>query len=182
MVWRPIVLEGVEASSGAKLVPQEDGSWLATGGSNGHDKYELVWSLPVSRTLNWLRIQALTHPDLPHNGPGRAFNSNFVLNEIKLFQQVGNKWVPVPLAEVVADYSQRGFEIEKSDRRQSVHGMGRRWPDAKRKPGGGCSAETTVDGRNCKRIETGIAFQLWDLPLDRTRQIVHVRGGPPAVV
>ena len=114
VVWRPIVLEGVEASSGAKLVPQEDGSWLATGGSNGHDKYELVWSLPVSRTLNWLRIQALTHPDLPHNGPGRAFNSNFVLNEIKLFQQVGNKWVPVPLAEVVADYSQRGFEIEKA--------------------------------------------------------------------
>ena len=43
--------------------------------------------------------KALTHPDLPHNGPGRAFNSNFVLNEIKLFQQVGNKWVPVPLAE-----------------------------------------------------------------------------------
>ena len=28
---------------------------------------------------------------------------------------------------------------------------------------GGCSPETTVDGRNCKRIETGIAFQLWDL-------------------
>ena len=114
VLWHSVALESISAKSGATFARQGDGSWLAKGGTQNQDRYDLIWKVPSDGMWSWLRLQALTHPELPHGGPGRAFNSNFVLSEIKLFQRQGDAWSEIQLATAVADYSQGGYEIEKA--------------------------------------------------------------------
>jgi hypothetical protein len=114
VLWHSVALDSISAKSGSKFIRQDDGSWLAQGGSQNPDQYDLIWKVPSDGEWTWLRLQALTHPDLPHGGPGRAFNSNYVLSEIKLFQREGDLWSEVQLASAVADYSQSGFEISQA--------------------------------------------------------------------
>ncbi|MEQ8768117.1 MAG: DUF1553 domain-containing protein [Planctomycetota bacterium] len=78
-MWRP---EG-EAESGARLVTGDDGSVMVSGAAPEQDLYRL--SGTIDGALTALRLEALTDPSLPRNGPGRsAGNGNFVLNEIRV--------------------------------------------------------------------------------------------------
>ncbi len=54
-----------------------------------------------------MRLEALTHPSLPKNGPGRAGNGNFVLSRFDL--KVGGR--SVSLQRVVADHSQDDYHV-----------------------------------------------------------------------
>ncbi len=122
VLWHPVALESLSAKSGAQFSRLDDGSWLAQGGAQNQDQYDLIWKVPSDGEWSWVRLQALTHPDLPHGGPGRAFNSNFVLSEIKLFRREGGEWSEVQLASAIADYSQSGFEIDKAIDRNGTTG------------------------------------------------------------
>ncbi|MCA9155719.1 MAG: DUF1553 domain-containing protein, partial [Planctomycetales bacterium] len=125
--WHVIPPASYQASSGADLVLQDDGSVLAGGKEPAQETYEIVLNTDL-RNVTAIRLEALTHPTLPHNGPGRAFNSNFVLSEVEVaVASVAERskaasgesedqpdYETVKLAKAIADYSQQGFEIGRS--------------------------------------------------------------------
>jgi hypothetical protein len=82
LVWTP--LEFVEGTSakGAKFTKQDDGSLLVEGPLD-KDTYTLTFDTKQEK-LTGLRLEALKDERLPANGPGRAVNGNFVLNELSL--------------------------------------------------------------------------------------------------
>lgn len=85
----PVILD-VQASSKAEFTFLDDKSFLvssptnnAEGGVPDQDKYTLVLQAP-SFPLAGIRLEALSHPSLDMNGPGRAPNGNFVLSQLKV--------------------------------------------------------------------------------------------------
>jgi tetratricopeptide (TPR) repeat protein len=67
------VLKPVEAKSelGATLSILPDDSILASGAKPLNDRYRVVLTVPKNIALAAVRLEALTHPSLPGNGPGR---------------------------------------------------------------------------------------------------------------
>ena len=112
-VWTP--LKPFETTGGRgttfKLLP--DGSTLVGGNSPASEVYTIRLHTKESN-ITALRLEALTHPSLPHGGAGRAFNSNFVMSEFEA--QIGpsirnSQRVPVKFTRATADYSQRNYHI-----------------------------------------------------------------------
>src|SRR5262249_16211088 len=68
------VLKPVEAKSelGATLSILPDDSILASGANPRNDRYRVVLTVGTDIDLTAVRLEALTHPSLPGNGPGRA--------------------------------------------------------------------------------------------------------------
>src|SRR5262249_19301515 len=65
------VLKPVEAKSelGATLTVLPDDSILASGANPPNDRYRVVLTIPKDIDLAAVRLEALTHPSLPGNGP-----------------------------------------------------------------------------------------------------------------
>lgn len=79
--WTP--LDEVSArSESVTLRPLGDGSFLAEGTPADRDVYEFAGRIAAAGNRT-IRLEALTHDDLPHRGPGLAENANFVLSEIE---------------------------------------------------------------------------------------------------
>lgn len=62
---------------------QADGSYLSIGEVPSQDIITLTTSVQ-KLTVQALRLEALAHASLPHQGPGRADNGNFVLSDVRL--------------------------------------------------------------------------------------------------
>jgi len=144
--WHVLSPTNMKSTGGSTLTLLDDSSVLAGGASPGNDDYELVYT-DLAADITAIRLEALTHESLPHNGAGRAFNSNFVLSEFEVSViPPGDSPTPtkVKLASVSADYSQQGFEVA-----QSIDGnLGTGW---------------AVDGPT--RKENATAVYLLDKPL-----------------
>lgn len=98
-VLKPIEMK---SASGATLVLLEDGSILVSGANPGQDQYTLV-ARPTLGSIRAIRLEALPHPSLPHQGPGRAEHfGNFHLNEIS----VTSGGDPVSLTAISTIYDQ----------------------------------------------------------------------------
>ncbi len=69
---------------GATFTQQADGSFLLSGKNPATDRWELTAEIQTTG-LNALRIEALTHPTMKRNGPGRASNGNIALSDIRVF-------------------------------------------------------------------------------------------------
>ena len=83
--WRPVEIISVASATGAntKFARLADGSWLATGDVPKQDAYLITASTKV-RDIRALRLETLTDPSLPAQGPGRYHPSgNFHLTEFK---------------------------------------------------------------------------------------------------
>jgi tetratricopeptide (TPR) repeat protein len=72
-------LKPVEAKSepGATLSLLPDDSILASGASPLNDRYRVVLTVANDIDLTAIRLEALTHPSLPGNGPGRTPTGSF---------------------------------------------------------------------------------------------------------
>jgi hypothetical protein len=96
-----------------KLIRQPDGSLLASGKLRAPETYTVT--LKTKRTgITAIRLEALTDPSLPSQGPGRAANGNFVLHEftVKAKKATGEDPAqPVELHRAQADFSQDGFAV-----------------------------------------------------------------------
>jgi hypothetical protein len=105
------------ASSGVGFRTLPDKSILAKPGKRGSDTYTVEFETDLA-AITAVRVECLTHPSLPHNGPGWATNSNFVLTDFVVSAGPRKdrkvKLERVRLANALADYSQRGFEIKKA--------------------------------------------------------------------
>ncbi|MBI1371649.1 MAG: DUF1549 domain-containing protein [Phycisphaera sp.] len=79
--WTVINPTKIETANGTTLKRLDDGSLLATGQSPNQETYTLTAEV-FTPGVTAIRLEALTDPSLPHNGPGRAGNGNFVLGDI----------------------------------------------------------------------------------------------------
>lgn len=110
------------ADKGAKLTLQSDGSYLASGPNPANDTYLFDAPLPKDG-ITAILLECLPDPSLPNQSLGRYSNGNFVLTDFDVFiQEPGGNPVKQTLARVAADYSQKGYEIEKILKRSAGKG------------------------------------------------------------
>ncbi len=105
------VLEA-KTQSGAKLVRQEDGSYLVTGKNPATDLYTIIAKVPVTG-LTGVRLDVLSDKRLPAGGPGRVAHGNFVLSEIRVFTDQSQSLQHakrMELTDAEADFAQNGFD------------------------------------------------------------------------
>jgi len=93
--WTVLEPSAYFGAVGTKLTRLEDKSLLATGSNPEISEYNVTCKTTL-HGITAFRIEALTDPNLPYNGPGRAGNGNFVLSEF---------------TNATADFSQNGFPV-----------------------------------------------------------------------
>jgi tetratricopeptide (TPR) repeat protein len=93
---------GLKSEVDAKLAVQPDGSILASGliPNPAKDVYTVEAEVGPG-SFTWLRLEALSDPTLPRNGPGRADNGNFALSEISLRAWDPDRKGPIALVPFV---------------------------------------------------------------------------------
>jgi hypothetical protein len=123
VTWVPLC-DGLHAEAKhGSLVPQPDGSLLATGPSPATNTTTLTASLPPG-TVSALRLELIPDDSLPARGPGRAPNGNLHLTDVRAFllppERSANAAAaetqpqPIPLANPSADFNQEGWDIAKA--------------------------------------------------------------------
>ena len=80
--WQVLAPIEARADSEVKLVPQPDGSLLATGFEAGTDTYTV--KVKALRHATAVRLEVLPDDSLPGHGPGRSGNGNAVVSDLKL--------------------------------------------------------------------------------------------------
>jgi hypothetical protein len=118
LVWRVLDPVSAVSANGASLVKQPDLSLLSGGKRPEKDVYT-VSSHTELKGITGVRVDVLTDPTLPRQGPGRQDNGNLHLNEFKAFARatrgptiLGFAWPGVvKLRNPTADYNQEGFTI-----------------------------------------------------------------------
>ncbi|MFN4259901.1 MAG: DUF1549 domain-containing protein [Gemmataceae bacterium] len=110
--WTPLDAVSLQASNKAKLEKQNDLSILASG-PNGKGFYTIVAHTDL-QGITGIRLEVLPDPSLPRNGPGRAGDGNFVLNEFILEAaplQDPKNIAKVELHKPLADFTQQNFNV-----------------------------------------------------------------------
>ncbi|MSU20817.1 MAG: DUF1549 domain-containing protein [Pedosphaera sp.] len=121
-----IVLHPTQISEAdTRFYPQKDGSLLGLG--YAPTKFTFVFRATNDlATINAFRLELVTDPNLPCNGPGRSFKGTCALTEFKVeaagVQNPTNK-ISVKLVKATADYANEERELEpnfydKSDKRR----------------------------------------------------------------
>lgn len=128
--WETLELTFDDTSaSGQKCIPQGDGSYLAQGyaPTQFHPKMTATTTL---KRITAVRLELLTDPNLPRNGPGRSIYGASALSEFELrIAPAGtpieeyDKWTNVKLAAAIADVNppQRALGGEFPDREGKQH-------------------------------------------------------------
>jgi hypothetical protein len=114
VVNRWVVLEPktMKATNQSVLKKEPDGS-ISVSGRNRNGVVTIVVETELSG-ITGLRLEVLPDSRLPSNGPGRAQDGNFVLNELEVTaapKADPKQARPVKLDKALADFSQDGFPI-----------------------------------------------------------------------
>lgn len=112
-VWTPLEPTSMKAASKAVMTKQKDLSILVSGPNTQPETYTLTFDTKM-QGITGVRLEVLSDPSLPKNGPGRAENGNFVLNEFKVdYIKTGDagKAKNVKLVRPQATFSQDQFPI-----------------------------------------------------------------------
>jgi len=114
VVWHPLDPTELKSSAGATLTKQDDKSVLVSG-KLAKDVYTFVAPVEL-QSITGLKLEALTDPSLPANGPGRAPNGNFVIHELKAtITPKGDSAEPQPqslkLENASTDFSQDSYHV-----------------------------------------------------------------------
>jgi tetratricopeptide (TPR) repeat protein len=93
------VLKPVEAKSalGATFSILRDNSILVGGANRFKDRYRVALTLTKPIDLAAVRLEALTHPSLPNNGPGRSPEGTFSQNSWKVTASSPDRKDPIAL-------------------------------------------------------------------------------------
>jgi cytochrome c553 len=78
--WHVLAPVSLTARDGTTFTPQPDGSHLASPSAPAREEYTAALDVPAGTAA--LRLEALAHPTLPRQGPGRAANGNFALGDL----------------------------------------------------------------------------------------------------
>ncbi len=95
------------------LKVNKDGSVLATGRAPETEIYTVSGLIETDKPITAIRLEALSDPTLPLQGPGRADNANFVLNEFRLTYKALDKPdanpAAIKLTAIDQIFAQQGF-------------------------------------------------------------------------
>jgi len=97
------VLDGeFQSRGGAKSETLDDGSLLVSGPNSQFDEYTITCQTRAT-DIRRMRLEALRHPSLPKQGPGRAGNGNFALSDFRLeVRPLGDKKARLMAVKFVA--------------------------------------------------------------------------------
>jgi hypothetical protein len=124
--WEPLTPSAFATTQPSRLVLKPDDSLLAAGPTPDTDEYIIEADANLDG-INAFRLEALTDPSLPRDGPGREGgkgrnkSGNFVLSQFKVEQvdvnadgePVGNP-VRIKIDRAEADYNQPEFDVSKA--------------------------------------------------------------------
>jgi hypothetical protein len=113
--WIPLRSSVATATNKATLKPLADRSILASG-KKDKGVYNLQFPTEL-KNITGFRIEALTDPSLPSNGPGLPSNGNFVVTEVEVKMAPKSdlkKLSPVKIKSAKADFLQEGFAINQT--------------------------------------------------------------------
>ena len=119
--WQALEVKSVQSDGGSTFEKQDDQSWLAKGNAPNKEIITIEGYSDLNR-VNLIRLEALSDPSLPKNGPGRAPNGNFALGDVQLFVQTGatgeevrdSSFVRVGLAKAQATHQQDAGSLSVS--------------------------------------------------------------------
>ncbi len=112
--WQVLKPVSASAASGATLTVQDGGAVLVSGPAPEVDTYTVVVETALA-DLSALRLDVLTDPSLPVQGPGRAANGNFVVSGVRVEAapiQGDAKPFALKLKWAVADFSQPEYDVQ----------------------------------------------------------------------
>jgi hypothetical protein len=115
-IWTVLRPRKAASAGGASLGVLADGSVLASGKNPTPDTWTLEAETDLSR-ITAVRLEVLPDPSLPSGGPGRAFNGNLALGEVRLEaapRSGGAQASPFAFSRAAADFSQTshgGFPV-----------------------------------------------------------------------
>ena len=108
MVLRPTV-EDI-STGGERYLPQADGSFVALGYAPTKHTVKL-WLTNELQGITAFRLELLTEPNLPCNGPGRSFKGTCALTEFKVEAMELNN----PTNKVAVKFSRATADFEQSE-------------------------------------------------------------------
>ena len=114
--WQPVRPARVTTASGEQPTLLEDGSALFAAPGPAVETTTLVLESPATE-ISQLRLEALTDPSLPKQGPGRVPHGNFVLSEIRITAEPLDGSSPardIAIASAVADAEQPGYPVTQA--------------------------------------------------------------------
>lgn len=112
--WTPLKAVELESTSGLNHPTQEpDLSILTQGHPTTNGDVYFVFE-PELKNVTGLRLEALTHRDMPFNGPGRSNLGTWAISEMRVFQQPpgSDQWTPMKLVNATADFSEPEGRLE----------------------------------------------------------------------
>jgi cytochrome P450 len=106
VAWEPLIFLELGSISGLNHPTQEADRSLLMIGHPSDDVFMIAE--PDLTGVTGLQFEALTHGELPHNGPGRGQAGNWAARELEVFtRKPGAKdWEKVKLVNATADFSQ----------------------------------------------------------------------------
>ena len=112
--WHPLTIEKFESKAGASGTLLDDRSVLVGGELPEKDTYTVQAKTQLAG-ITGFKIETLTDPSLPGEGPGRGDEErpNFILNEfeVSLSNDSDEKPQAVPLRAAQADFSQKKWDV-----------------------------------------------------------------------
>ncbi len=112
--WQPIKPFELESNSGLNHpILQPDASILTLGHPTTNGDIYVVAEVE-KMGVTGLRLEALTHGDLPHRGPGRSKLGTFAISEMKVETQGPGQtdWKQQPMVNATADFSEPDGPLE----------------------------------------------------------------------
>ncbi len=106
----------VTSDSGAPTERLADGSYRWSGPAPEKDTYTFTFETTQTNIV-LLNLDALADDALPHKGPGRADNGNFVLSEITVTEaplEGSARPIRLTIASATADFEQPGFDVRRA--------------------------------------------------------------------
>lgn len=104
--WEPVIATELGTISGLNHPTQEADQSILMKGHSSNDVFLI--SSPALEGVTGLRLEALTHRDLPHTGPGRSRLGTWGMNELEAFVKKpdGKDWEKLKLVNASSDFSQ----------------------------------------------------------------------------
>ena len=148
------ILKPVEAKSelGATLSILPDHSILAGGANPLNDRYRVVLTVATDIDLTAIRLEALTHPALPGNGPGRTPRGSFAQTSwnVTAASRDGKDPIRLPFDNACADHEMPGYPITSNGH----------WNNAASGEGGNCTAVWSMSKPVSLAAGTTLTFQM----------------------
>ena len=114
IAWQPLDAIEMGSISGLNHPTQESDKTLLMKGHTSGDVFLIA--TPELHGVTGLQLEALTHRDLPHNGPGRSSTGTWLVQELEvLVRRPGvTEWEKQKLVNATADFSQPESKSDES--------------------------------------------------------------------